>query len=183
MCLCEWFSGGKDIVNELQVAAEGKQTNSSSSSYYIITNWSLGCSQTDQSHVSLKNACWRGRTVGSGGRGCDQVVTGEGNRQRRGEAAAKEMKTESSCRWSSWVNSLTRPEWAITWSVVDLESTFLSKAIDNAKWTQTDTLLSSKDSTSTLMTPKRQFKGLKRDRRAVHYDNHHNRGDKTFFHR
>lgn len=57
------------------------------------------------------------------GGGGDQVVTGEGNRQRRREAAAGEMQTESSCRWSSRVSSSTRPEWAVIWSVVDLEST------------------------------------------------------------
>lgn len=111
--------------------------------------------------------------VGVQSGGGDQVVTGEENRQRRREAAGGEMQTESSCRWSSGFNSSTAPEWAITWREVDLETTFLSKAMESAKWTQTDTLLLSKDSTSTLMTPKCQLKGLKRDKHAVRHDNHH----------
>lgn len=71
--------------------------------------------------------------VGVQSGGGDQVVTGEENRQRRREAAGGEMQTESSCRWSSGFNSSTAPEWAITWREVDLETTFLSKAMESAK--------------------------------------------------
>lgn len=135
MCLCEWFSGGKDIANELQVAAEVKQTNTSSGSYYIIPNWSLGCSQTNTSEprTSLKNACWRGRTVGSAGGGgggegwwgCDQGVIGEGNRQRcRREAAAG--KTQTAAGGAQGSEAQPHQNGRQPGSVVDSESSVLS---------------------------------------------------------
>lgn len=128
MCLCEWFSGGKDIANELQVAAEGKQTNSSSGSYYIITNRSLGCSQTNTSEprTSLKNACWRGRTVGSAGGWWGWSRCDRWGKQTKMSTRGCGRRDANSCGWSYRVRSSSAPEWATTGSVVGSESSVLS---------------------------------------------------------
>lgn len=169
-------------MNSKWLRKVNKQTNTSSGSYYIITNWSLGCSQTNTSepHTSLKNACWRGRTVGSAGGGgggeaggCDQGVIGEGNRQRcQREAAAGEMQTAAGGAKGSEAQPDQNGRQPGVWSIQ--KAAFWAKQRGEAQRAQMGTLLSSKDSTSTLMTPKCQLKGWQRAKRAVHHDHRHN---------
>lgn len=167
--MCVWCDSASDsleaktsLINSKWLPKVNKQTAAAAAAATTSLQtaaWKVH-KQTDQSYVSLKNACWRGRTVGSCVCVCARVIK---LWQERCNQRAAAGGAEGSAR----TGENLEPGWS-------RKSGFLSKAAVRIKWNQTGTLSSSNNSASVLLTPKCQLQGLKRDKRAVPYDNPHN---------